>query len=216
MDIVQKQRSLDRSEVGPRISTVTQHIPTEELKRHREVIEELRTERKKLQREYMLLVDKCIDDQRAFDHVPPVLAWDRREIEPLWVDRDEFYPSKPLALLDFQPRSTALLSRLDTLEKKMCFDHLTSTLLQNPGRSVAQGLEQMVHDGLDQFLEKVPSLRDPQQGGKRNLDDLRIRSLPVGLFVDMALAWETWPFRPKLSATSVRLNRLGQGTFVDN
>jgi hypothetical protein len=145
-----------------------------------------------------------------------VLAWDRREVEPLWVDKDEFYPSKPLALLDFQPRPTALLLRLDTPEKKLCFDYLTSTLLQNPGRSVAHGLEQMVHDGLNQFLEKVPSLRDPQQGGNPDLDDFRIRSLPVGLFVDLALAWETWPFRPEFSTTSVRLNRLGHGTFVDD
>lgn len=216
MDIAQKQRSLDTGDVGPSISTVTQDVTTRELKPRREVIEELRAERKKLQREYMLLVDKFIDDQRAFDHVPPVLAWDRREVEPLWVDKDEFYPSKPLALLDFQPRSTALLSRLDTPEKKLCFDHLTSTLLQNPGRSVLQGLEQMVHDGLDQFLEKVPSLRDSQKGGKQDLDDFRIRSLPIGLFVELALAWETWPFRPELPTTNVRSNRLGHGTFVDD
>jgi hypothetical protein len=117
MEIVQKQRSVDRGEVGPSTSTVNQDNPTRELKPCREVIEELRTERKKLQREYMLLADKCIDDQRAFDRVPPVLTWDRREVEPLWVDEDESYPSKPLALLDFQPRSTALLLRLDTPEE---------------------------------------------------------------------------------------------------
>jgi mitochondrial transcription factor 1 len=216
MDIAQRQRSLDRSEVGLSTSNITQGTLTGEPKPREEVANGLRTERKKLQREYMLLVDKCIDDQRAFDLVPPVLAWDRREVEPLWVDKDEFYPSKPLTLLDFQPRLTELLSRLDTPGKKLSFDHVTSTLLQHPGRSIAQGLKQMVHDGLDQFLQKVPSLRDPRQGGKPDLEDFRIRSLPIGLFVDLALAWETWPFRLELSTTNVRLNRLGHGTFVDN
>jgi transcription factor 1 len=216
MDIAQRQRLLDRSEVMSSTSQVPQDIPSGELKPREEFAESLRTDRGKLQREYMLLVDKFIDDQRAFDHLPPVLAWDRREVEPLWAEKDEFYPLKPLALLDFQPRSTVILSRLDTPEKKLCFDHVTSTLLQHPGRSVVQGLEQMVHDGLDQFLEKVPSLRDPLQGGNPDLNDFRIRSLPLELFVDLALAWETWPFRPEISTTQVRLNRLSHETFVND
>jgi transcription factor 1 len=214
MDIAQRQRLLDRSEV-PSTFNVGQDGLSRELKPREEFTESLRTDRAKLKREHKLLVDKCIDDQRAFDHVPPVLAWDRRTVEPLWAEKDEFYPSKMLALLDFQPRSSALLSRLDTPERKLAFDHVTSALLQHPGRSVVQGLEQMVHGGLQQFLEKVPTLRDPQCGGRLDLDDFRIRSIPVELFVDLALAWETWPFRPELSATNVRLNRLGHETFVN-
>jgi mitochondrial transcription factor 1 len=214
MDIAQRQRLLDRSEV-PSTSDVGQDVLSGELKPSEEFTESLRTDRAKLKREHKLLVDKCIDDQRAFDHVPPVLAWDRREAEPLWAEKDEFYPSKMLALLDFQPRSNALLSLLDTPEKKLSFDHVTSALLQHPGRSIVQGLEQMVHDGLKQFLEKAPTLRDPRHGGKLDLDDFRIRSIPVELFVDLALAWETWPFRPELSATNVRLNRLSYETFVN-
>jgi transcription factor 1 len=213
MDIAQRQRLLDRSEV-PSTFDVGEDVLSE-LKSSEEFTESLRTDRAKLKREHKLLVDKCIDDQRAFDHVPPVLAWDRREVEPLWAEKDEFYPSKMLALLDFQPRSNALLSRLDTPEKKLSFDHVTSALLQHPGRSIVQGLEQMVHDGLKQFLEKAPTLRDPRYGGTLDLEDFRIRSIPVELLVDLALAWETWPFRPALSATNVRLNRLGHETFVN-
>jgi transcription factor 1 len=213
MDIAQRQRLLDKSEV-PSTFDVGQDVLSE-LKSSEEFTESLRTDRAKLKREHKLLVDKCIDDQRAFDHVPPVLAWDRREVEPLWAEKDEFYPSKMLALLDFQPRSNALLSRLDTPEKKLSFDHVTSALLQHPGRSIVQGLEQMVHDGLKQFLEKAPTLRDPRYGGTLDLEDFRIRSIPVELLVDLALAWETWPFRPALSATNVRLNRLGHETFVN-
>ena len=215
MDIAQRQRLLDRKETAPSTSNVPQDIASAADQPNEEFAESLRTDRGKLKREHMLLVDKCVDDQRAFDHVPPVLAWDRREAEPVWAEKDEFYPSKTMALLDFQPRSTVLLSRLDTSEKRLCFDYVTSTLLQHPGRPIIQGLEQMVHDGLDQFLERVPSLRDPRQGGKVDLNDFRIRSLPVELFVDLALAWETWPFRSELSTTHVRLNRLGHDTFVN-
>ena len=216
MDVVQRQRVLDRSEVIPSPSNVPPAVQSGESKPSEAFAQSLRTDRAKLKREHMLFVDKCIDDNRAFDHVPPVLAWDRREVQPLWAEKDEFYPPKTLALLDFQPRSTALLSRLDTEEKKLSFDYVTSTLLQHPRRSVTQGLKQMVHNGLDQFLEKVPSLRDPLQGGKADLDDFRIRSVPVNLFVDLALAWETWPFRPELSTMHVRLSRLGHDAFIDD
>lgn len=215
MDIVQRQRLLDRSELVPSMFDPPRDIPSGGLTPREEFAANLRTERRKLKREDLLFVDKCIDDQRAFDHVPPVLAWDRREVEPLWAEKNEFYPTKPLALLDFQPRSAVQWSRLDTPEKKLCFDYVTSTLIQQPGRSIIQGLEQMAHDGLVQFLEKVPSLRDPQRGGKLDLDDFRVRSIPVELFVDLALAWETWPFRPEVSTASVRLNRFGHETFVD-
>ena len=215
MGIAQRQRILDRSEAVPSPSNLPKAASPGESKPSEEFTQSLRTDRGKLKREHMLFTDKCIDDQRAFDHVPPVLAWDRREVEPLWTENSEFCPEKTLALLDFQPGATELLSRLNTPEKKLSFDYVTSTLLQHPGRSVNQGLEQMVHNGLEQFLEKVPSLQDPRQGGKKDLDDFRVRSLPLELFVDLALAWETWPFRPELSTMHVRLNRLGHEAFVN-
>ncbi len=194
LEIAQQQRTLDQAEKALSGSGYYGRKSDLSSEASRKVAANLKKEREKLPRHRRLAVDKYVDDQRAFDHKPPVLAWDRREAEPLLVDREEFVPRKPLALIDFQP-DPSLMAPLDTIEKRMAFNEIVSTLLQQPGNSVYQALQSMVHDALPQFLERVPGLQDPLQGGKLDLHDFRIRSLPVNLFVDLALAWESWPFR---------------------
>ena len=206
LDIAQQQRTIDAAERALSSSSSSIGESDLSLEGTRELAATLNKEREKLPRHRRLALDKYVDDQRAFDHRPPVLAWDRREAEPLLVDRVEFVPQKPLALIDFQP-DPFMMGRLDTTEKKMAFDEIVSTLFQQPGHTVYQALQSMVHDALPQFLERVPGLQDPLQGGKPDLRDVRIRSLPVNLFVDLALAWESWPFRTEAL-------KWGQGQFA--
>ena len=215
LEIAQRQRTLDQDERHIKGSSSACKDQDVSLETSHDAASTLTTERENLPRHLRLAVDKYIDDQRAFDHEPPILAWDRREAEPLWVDKDEFVPRKTLALIDFQPEPS-LMGRLDTPEKKVAFNEVLSTLLQQPGSSIRQGLQTMVHDGLQQFLEKVPSLQDPLQGGKPDLDDLRIRALPVNLFVDLALAWESWPFRPEASKTNWGQGKFANQTFAND
>ena len=164
-------------------------------------------ERAKFTREKHLAVNKHIDDFRAFDQAPPVLSWDRRITEPLLAQRDEFYPRKTLALLDVKPRPAPnLSSRLDTLEKQICFEHVLVVLLRGGSRPIAIALRELIPGGVEQFLERVPSLQDPAKGGSRDLSDLRSRSLPSETFVDLALAYESWPFRPDIASLRSKLN----------
>lgn len=139
---------------------------------------------------------KCIDDRRGFEQQPSLLQWDRRTGNPLIVADNEFYPENTLSLLDFQPVPTALL-RLSDIDKRTCFDYLCGILFRNPSAGIRAGLATAVQGGLDDFLARVPDLRNPLKGGNPNLDDLRPRTLPLDLLVQLALALETWPFRPQ-------------------
>jgi len=117
-------------------------------------------------------------------------------------------------LADLQPKIDNF-AQLNTPERLFCFNHIVSILLQTPSRSLRQSLEQLVEGGIEGFLERVPSLQDTSKGGRANLDDLRTRSLPLDLFIDIALAWETWPFRPDLFTIEARLRQQATPMFAD-
>ncbi len=141
-----------------------------------------------------LLAKKYIDDRRGFEQQPPLLQWDRRTAEPLLVKDEEFYPHQKLALLDIQPVPD-VLEKLNDFDKRTCFDYLCSILFRNRSQPARIDLEAIAQGGLHEFLEKVPDIRNPLKGGQPNLDDLRSRTLPIDLLVQLALALEKWPFR---------------------
>jgi mitochondrial transcription factor 1 len=155
---------------------------------------ELYAEMAKGRRDLVVVARKYIDDRRGFDQDPPLLQWDRRTAEPLVVKEEEFYPPKKLALLDIKPVSEAL-DKLDNFDKRVCFDYLCNMLFRNPARSIRNDLTTIVQGGLDDFVQQVPDLLNPSKGGHPNLDDLRARTIPVSLLVQLALVLERWPFR---------------------
>lgn len=140
------------------------------------------------------LVRKYIDDLRGFEQNPPLLQWDRRNAEPLLVSPNEFHPAQKLTLLDLQP-VTDSLRKLSDLDQRTCFEFICHCLFRYPTQSMRDVLKTVVQGDIDDFLEKVPDLLDPSKGGNSNLDDLRARTLPVDLIVQLALALEKWPFR---------------------
>ena len=154
----------------------------------------LLAEMAKGRRDLVIVARKYIDDRRGFEQVPPLLQWDRRMAEPLVVQDDEFHPAKKMALLDIKPVATSL-DQLDTFEKRVCFDYLCNMLFRNPAQPVRNDLTTVVRGGLDEFVQQVPELLNPLNGGHPNLDELRARTLPVSLLIRLALALETWPFR---------------------
>jgi hypothetical protein len=53
----------------------------------------------------------------------------------------------------------------------------------------------LIPAGTDDFIQTVPGIHDPTKGGWFDLSNLRIRTLPADMFVEIALAYEKWPFR---------------------
>ena len=163
-----------------------------------------------MSRDSKLQVRKAVDDYRAYDVISPALQWNARTFEPLMVHPDEFQPEKPMAMLDIIPKPS-FRQILDTDDKVTCFDYILRCLMSSPGQSVYAALKEMLQGDPDEFIETVPALKDPTKGGCFDLTDLRVRSLPASLFMEIALAYERWPFR--IDTMTMLFGLSGEGAF---
>ncbi|KAI9822365.1 MAG: hypothetical protein M1827_000084 [Pycnora praestabilis] len=149
-------------------------------------------------------VEKYSDDRLAFKQNPPLLLWDRRTEEPLTVNDDEFFPPQKLALLDIQPKPLPSVLRKSP-EVYEIFLMMLSHLYAHPKQSIVQGLDSLAPGAVEALIPQVPSLRDPNKGGRRNLDQLRIRSLTPEMLEGLALALEDWPLKPSKAELRAKL-----------
>lgn len=189
-----RQSELDKAEIDLISTDSTSTSYAAKRNAIQERTAKLLAEIAKGRRDLVTVARKYIDDRRGFEQVPPLLQWDRRTAEPLVVRDDEFHPAKKMALLDIKPDPTSL-DKLDTFDRRVCFDYLCNMLFRNPAQPIRNDLTTVVQGGLDEFVQKVPELLNPLKGGHPNLDELRARTLPVSLLIQLALALETWPFR---------------------
>ncbi|KAJ9603650.1 hypothetical protein H2200_011836 [Cladophialophora chaetospira] len=148
---------------------------------------------------YRVWARKALDDCRAVEMSPPILFWSRRDTHPLVVKSGEFEPSnRHMALLDVVPNANLLL-KLDSLDKMICFRHVMATFTQALSYTVPEALKMLVHDtGVEEFVKTIKGIHDSAKGGWYDLTQLRLRALPSDLFVEIALAYERWPFRPSI------------------
>ena len=149
---------------------------------------------------------KAIDDYRAYDSQPKALAWNKRSADPLIMHARETAPQKPIALLDIVPEPQ-FRQQLDTNSKVVCYDYVTMKLCSRWSKDLRSALSGLLQGGVDEFIDTVPSLKDPIQGGWHDLSDLRVRSLPAKLIMDIALAFEQWAFRPEVEKMQLSMGR---------
>jgi len=195
VDLVQQERDLESGWKALIASGASSPLPPEEVDRLKKLADTLKAHISQLSRTNRAFAEKAIDDYRALDMSPPVMAWNQRDAEPLMVHAGEFLPpDRPMALLDVTPRPQ-FLSRIDTHDKMVCFGHVVKVFCLHFSKSVEQALRALVHEGLDVFCKTIPGIHDPSQGGWHDLSALRARSLPADMFVEIALAYEKWPFR---------------------
>ena len=136
------------------------------------------------------------DDRRAFALEPPLLMWDRRRAEPLMAQDDEFYHNHSLALLDFQPKVPLQYPLTST--QAIYFDYICLFLLHN-GNQTVKDLAHAAPGAFEALTPQVPALRDLRKGGRRVLENFRVRNLSPEMVYELALAWEKWPFKPPIS-----------------
>jgi mitochondrial transcription factor 1 len=176
---------------------------------------DLHTEMDQGRKDLALLARKYIDDIRGFEQHPSLLQWDRRTVEPLVVQDKEFHQPKKMALLDIRPMPEAL-EKLNDFDKRTCFDFLLNILFRNPSQPIRNDLTTVVQGGLDDFIGRVPDLTNLSKGGNPNLDDLRARTLPVDLLVQLVLALETWPFRMQTHEMIMNTGRRKANALLDD
>lgn len=141
-----------------------------------------------------------------------ILEWDRRMAEPLVPVATEFFAPKAgdtLALLDFQP-DPSMMSKL-TLNQIDILQAIIASIFKVPSLSIVEALDTMAPNVANALIPHAPSLRDPLKGGRRDVENLRVRVLTREMLVELALAWDDWPFQPSLAEMSCGLGNDGYG-----
>ncbi|KAK5061194.1 hypothetical protein LTR84_007736 [Exophiala bonariae] len=193
IDLVNQQRLLEREWKDAILTNSLDALSEKDLQERADL---LGSKLNKLAKNNKVFAEKAIDDYRAYDHQPRVLAWNNRVAEPLLVHKHEFSPStNQMALFDLVPTAD-LNHRLDTEEKLICFGHLMSFVSIYSSKSVYEVCSMIISGDVENFLQTIQDIHDPTKGGWYDLKMLRIRSLPTNLFVEIAVAFEQWPFRP--------------------
>ena len=166
------------------------------------------------QREHIFFLD---DDRRAFAQSPSLLSWDRRRAQPLIVQPDEFFLTKELALLDFQPLGPEKQFPL-TSEQSVYFDMLCTSLFGPRGYTTLKYLNHVGPGAYEAIVPKLPALTDPTKGGRRDVESLRVRTLTPEMLWRLTVAWDQWPFKQTMTDLINRTdvnpgNDLGVRTF---
>jgi hypothetical protein len=141
------------------------------------------------------------DNLHVLHQNPPVLNWDRRYLDPLIVQNNEFFPNVPCALLDIQPKSAARVLRdmgPGSTRSGDTFDLILRSLIQNPVDPITKALETIYPGAGAGVYPLCPSLTDTEQGGSplTGWGELSARSLSERQLVEIAEGWMKWPFRP--------------------
>lgn len=157
---------------------------------------------------------KGIDDFRALYHNPSVLSWHTRLHEPLLSHpKTDFQPTRePLSLLEFVPK-TSFVNAINTSDKQITFDYVNVCFDYARVTTLKKALEDLIGEGdlYAAFLQGLPSLTDPLHGGWHDLSDVRTRTLSVEATVEIAVAYEAWPYRISIERMLERIRGLGRG-----
>jgi transcription factor 1 len=135
-------------------------------------------------------IDLYGDDDRAFHRDHPLLNWDRRPYEPLPASSNDFLSSHPFALIDFQPR------HIPAGHPHFLTETLLSHLYTQPSAPIAKVLDTIAPSASDWVVPRVPELSDPSKGGRRNLEEMRVRMLTPEMVSKIVRVWKEWPFAP--------------------
>jgi len=148
---------------------------------------------------------------------PRVMSWDRRPIEPLTVQDDEFMPHIPCCLLDLQPKAMhpALRSSGPGSDRSGdIFEMLVQGMMQLGAEPVSKAIESVWPGAAAAVLPNCPSLRDRSKAGipvPGPSAELVPRILNETQWMEILAAWMQWPFRPSYLEMVARAGDDGAG-----
>lgn len=145
------------------------------------------------------------DNLHVFQQDPPVLNWDRRDVEPLAVRATEFFPNVPCTLLDIQPKAMHPKMRdigPQSTHAGDTFELILGGLVQNSTAPVSKALETVWPGAAEGVLPYCPSLRERRRGGLP-LDgwgQVSPRAINQQQLCEILEAWmDRWLFKPTFS-----------------
>ncbi|KAH7558240.1 hypothetical protein BM1_05512 [Bipolaris maydis] len=147
---------------------------------------------KKLPLNYARAAATELDDRLALRAPPaPRVQWDSRPFEPLTMYSNEAWPTNRLSLISTEPLPQPTTRNHDYYDWLHDFIH---GLFANPSDAIPEALDKMQH-GLRDIMEECPSIRDPDKGGRLQMDQFRVRLLTPEMITEMLDAYMNWPFK---------------------
>jgi mitochondrial transcription factor 1 len=158
-------------------------------------------------------IPRAIDTHVAYFQQPPLLAHEARTYPPLKVEPHEFWPPKPLMLLDVTPKSNYDLAVPDLAsadEVLTILRALTKALYSHRSAPLPTQLDRVAPNAAQDLIPMVPAITDPRKGGRLDPMKVRVKMMSPEMLVGLAKAWVEWPFRPssvemELMAADVRV-----------
>ncbi|CAK7199811.1 hypothetical protein SEUCBS139899_002497 [Sporothrix eucalyptigena] len=160
------------------------------------------------------------DNLHLFQQDPPVLAWDRRALEPLVAQDSEFFPNAPCALLDIQPKAMHPLLRTGRPDQSGdMFELILRGMIAMGAEPVSKAIESVWPGAADGVLPHCPSLTDPLKGGYTvggAYGEMTVRTLNETQWTEILDAWMQWPFRPTLPQLVARITEEAEANPDDD
>ncbi|CAN9086897.1 unnamed protein product [Alternaria sp. RS040] len=119
------------------------------------------------------------------------LQWDTRPYEPFVMRNDEVWPQNRLSLVFSEPTPKPVSKFPDF--HKWVIDFMFG-LFANPKDGVNAALDRMQH-GLSDIINECPTLKDPEKGGRLQMEHLRVRMLTDEMIIELVKAYKDWPFK---------------------
>lgn len=128
---------------------------------------------------------------------PPLLPSDRRTLEPLKADASEFWPVKPLMLLEIDPREKSFGTGVTSpnTATTLLRDFMSAVMAKRTS-PVLESLDRVAPHAAEDILDKVEAITNPNEGGRLSPDELRTYSLSRTMLEELIEAWIAWPNRP--------------------
>ncbi|MCJ1454678.1 hypothetical protein MMC28_005031 [Mycoblastus sanguinarius] len=202
--VLQKQEEIDRLDLEAHREDIDENTRKEELEMVESKIKDLKNQFETMSTKQLERLTFLDDNRRVFAMDPPLLMWDRRGAEPLVSREDEFYLPKPIALLDFQPKETDEFPM--TSDQSMYFDMISTGLFGPGGGTTLKHLNTLAPGAFEALFPQVPALQDPRNGGRRDVESLRVRTFTPEMFYGLAVAWDNWIFKPPMVDTVTQFN----------
>lgn len=147
-----------------------------------------------------------LEEERGLRYDPPLLPRDRRPYEPLVVRTDEFYPRRPLHLLNICPRSETQESDITSAaEGNSVMRELAQTIFMREREPLPKALDRVGPNAGRDLVAATPMLTDVRRGGRLDVMDLPVRMLTTEMFDALVTAFLEWPFRPTTAELAVSL-----------
>jgi transcription factor 1 len=152
-----------------------------------------------------------VDDRNAIRSPPcPLLGWDDRPFEPIVMRNDEVWPRNRLSLISGEPIPRPLDDSSDFHEWVTDF---VFGLYSTPSDAVNHALDKMQH-GLSDIINECPSLKDPERGGRLQMEHLRVRMLTNEMIIELVKAYKNWPFKEPGSDQATYFKNKYQGHAI--